>query len=76
MSSHPVGDVVAVWTSSGHHLTSIDTTPSGTGLDQRDERMIGDVVGDDWVYPARRTNAPTEVSDSAALVRRTGVILL
>lgn len=76
MSNHHAGDVVAVWAASGHHLTRMSSTGSSISLDRRDEQLIGDVIADHWVYPARRVIAPQTVSDSAAVERRTGVILL
>ena len=40
---------VTVWTATGHHLTRHDR-PLDT--DRHEERMIDDVVADEWIYPA------------------------
>lgn len=67
---------VTVWTTTGHHLTRLD---SPVHSDRRDERMIDDVVADEWIYAAPESKPVTDlrdVSDPAGLVRRAGVILL
>ena len=76
MNNHRAGDGVAVRTASGHHVTQMNSAASSIGLDRRDDRLIGDVIADDWVYPTPPPIAPAPVSDSGAVDRRRGVILL
>ena len=67
---------VTVWTATGHHLTRHDRPLDS---DRHEERMIDDVVADEWIYPAPESKPVTDlrdVSDPAGLVRRAGVILL
>lgn len=75
MGTHDT-DAVPLWTATGHHLTRLGAS---VDLDRREDRLIDDVVADEWIYPApesNRVNEPHDVSDSAEPDRRAGVILL